>query len=160
MVTKATKTTKKPAAKKTAARKTTATKAKAKPAKPVKMGATRAAAAEKTNEFKEKAAEKARSVATTGKDKTGDAIGGLSKMIEDSASTIDEKVGAQYGDYARSAADAVADFADKLNSKNVDEMVEDTREFVRKSPAVAIGAAAVAGFLLSRLVKSGMDDKE
>ena len=124
------------------------------------MGATRAAAAEKTSEFKDKATKKAHSVATTSKDKTGEAIGGLSKMIEDSASTIDEKVGAQYGDYARSAADAVADFADRLNAKDVDEMVEDTREFVRKSPAVAIGAAAVAGFLISRLIKSGMDDKE
>jgi ElaB/YqjD/DUF883 family membrane-anchored ribosome-binding protein len=34
-------------------------------------------------------------------------------------------------------------------------MVEDTRQFVRKSPAVAIGAAAAIGFVLARLVRSG-----
>ena len=54
----------------------------------------------------------------------------------------------------------MSSFAEKLNAKEIDEMVEDARGFVRKSPAVAIGAAAVVGFLVSRLIKSGMDDKD
>ena len=81
-------------------------------------------------------------------------------MIEDSAKTLDSNVGEKYGDYARSAADAVSSFAEKLNGKEIDDMVEDARGFVRKSPAVAIGAAAVVGFLVSRLIKSGMDDRD
>ena len=59
-------------------------------------------------------------------------------MIEDSARTIDDNVGEKYGDYARSAADAVSSFAEKLNAKEIDEMVDDARDYVRKSPAVAI----------------------
>lgn len=157
-------TAKKPATKTSAAKKTTARKkAAAKPSAPLKTGATRAASSKSklvdTDGLKDKAIEKARAAANQGKERTGGAIGNLGKLIDDSAQTLDENVGEKYGDYARSAADAVSTFAEKIDEKNVDEMVEDARQFVRKSPAVAIGAAAVVGFLISRLIKSGMDDR-
>ncbi|MEP2102340.1 MAG: hypothetical protein ABJP02_12610 [Parasphingorhabdus sp.] len=159
---------KKPAAKRTAAKKSTPAKGvnvkkatKAKPSAPLKAGATRAAASKSnaTSDLKDRAIDKARSTANDGKTKAGEAIGTFSEMIENSAKTIDENVGEKYGDYARSAADAVSSFAEKVNSKDVDEMVDDARSFVRKRPAVAIGAAAVVGLLVSRLIKSGMDDR-
>lgn len=169
----AAKTSTKSTAKKTAPGKTAATSAgkkdtsekrttKAQKAAPLKAGATKAAATNTNGagDFKDRALTKAKSAATQGKERTGSAIENLSKMIEDSAKTIDNNVGEKYGDYARSAADAVSSFAEKLNAKEVDEIVEDARGFVRKSPAVAIGAAAVVGFLLSRLIKSGMDDND
>ena len=165
----ATKTTtktaaKKPAAKKTAAKKDTSEKrtTKAQKAAPLKAGATKAAASKSgsTGDFKERALTKAKSAASQGKERTGNAIENLSRIIEDSAKTIDNNVGEKYGNYARSAADAVSSFAEKLNGKEIDDMVEDARGFVRKSPAVAIGAAAVVGFLVSRLIKSGMDDRD
>ena len=161
---------KKPAAKKPAARKTAAAKkdtsekrtTKAQKAAPLKAGATKAAASKtsSTGDFKDRALTKAKSAANQGKERTGNAIENLSRMIEDSAKTIDDNVGEKYGNYARSAADAVSSFAEKLNGKEIDDMVEDARGFVRKSPAVAIGAAAVVGFLVSRLIKSGMDDRD
>lgn len=153
---------KKPAAKRVAAKKSTPAKraTKAKPSAPLKAGATRAASTSNaTSDLKDRAIDKARSTANDGKAKAGEAIGTLSEMIENSAKTIDENVGEKYGDYARSAADSVSSFADKLNAKEVDEMVEDAREFVRTKPAVAIGAAAVVGLLVARLIKSGMDDR-
>lgn len=110
------------------------------------------------NNFKEQATGQARSAAERGKDKATEAVGGIGKMIRDSAAAIDENVGKQYGDYARSAADAVEGFAEKVDAKNVDDIVDDARNFVRKSPAIAIGAAAAVGFLISRLVRSGRDD--
>jgi len=163
------KTTSKAAARKPAAKKSAATKdtserrtSRAQKAAPLKAGATKAGATSKNseNDFKDRALTKARSAASQGKDRTGSAIENLSKMIEDSAKTIDDNVGEKYGNYARSAADAVSSFAERLNAKEIDEMVEDARNYVRKSPAVAIGAAAVVGFLVSRLIKSGMDDRD
>ena len=41
--------------------------------------------------------------------------------------------------------------ADSLATKDPDELIEDTRNFVRKSPGLAIGIAAVAGFLLTAI---------
>jgi ElaB/YqjD/DUF883 family membrane-anchored ribosome-binding protein len=108
--------------------------------------------------FKAKATDSARAAAEKGKDRATEAVSSISKLIRDSAATIDENVGKQYGDYARTAADSVDGFASNLDAKDVDAIVTDAREFVRKSPAVAIGAAAAIGFVLARLVRSGRDD--
>jgi ElaB/YqjD/DUF883 family membrane-anchored ribosome-binding protein len=110
------------------------------------------------NDFKAKAADGARAAAEKGKERATEAVGSIGKLIRDSASTIDENVGKQYGDYARSAAEMVEGFAGKMDAKDVDAIAEDARQFVRKSPAVAIGAAAAIGFVLARLVRSGGKD--
>ncbi len=107
-----------------------------------------------------KAGDKAREYANTGKDKATDALDGISDMVENVAKTTDEKVGAQYGDYARRAAGAVSGVAEALKGKDVDDLVADARNFVREKPAVAIGAAAALGFVLTRLIKAGSNDED
>ena len=59
----------------------------------------------------------------------------------------------KYGDYARTASRTLQETAAKLDQKSVEELGEDAREFVRKSPAAAVGLAALAGFLLARLFR-------
>lgn len=105
------------------------------------------------------AGDKAREYADMGKARAFDALGQLARMLEDAAGQVDEKLGGQYGQYARSAAGQVNTLADRINSKDVDELVEDVRGFVRQSPAAAIGAAAAVGFVLARLVQAGVDDQ-
>ncbi|ALR21603.1 MULTISPECIES: hypothetical protein [Sphingobium] len=108
--------------------------------------------------LKEQAGKTARSAATVAKDQTGSAMQGLAKLISETAGTVDAKLGPQYGDYARHAAESVANTANSLDSKDVDQLMSEARDFVRKSPAVAIGAAAVVGFVLMRLAKGSSDD--
>ncbi|KMS58453.1 hypothetical protein [Sphingobium cupriresistens] len=108
--------------------------------------------------IKEQAGKTAKSAAGVAKGKTGTAMQSLAKLIADTAGTVDSKLGPQYGDYARQAAESVAGAADTLDAKDVDQLLGEARDFVRKSPAVAIGAAAVVGFVLMRLAK-GSDDK-
>lgn len=103
------------------------------------------------------AADKARSFAGDGKAKASGALDEFSRMMNDAAGTVDEKLGEQYGQYARSAAQSIGGFADTLRSKEVDELLDDARAFVRKSPAVAIGTAAALGFVLARIIKAGVD---
>jgi hypothetical protein len=105
------------------------------------------------------ATDKARELADQGKVKARESLGQLSKMLEDAAQQIDEKLGAQYGDYARSAAGQVNGIADRIEAKDVDELMDDVRGFVRQSPGVAIGAAATVGFLIARLVQAGLDER-
>jgi ElaB/YqjD/DUF883 family membrane-anchored ribosome-binding protein len=107
--------------------------------------------------FANDAGDKAKGYAEDGKTKAGGALDELAKMLKDAAGTVDEKVGDQYGQYARSAADAVSNFSDSLKSKQIDDLIEDARVFVKKSPAVAIGTAAAIGFVLARLIKAGLD---
>jgi ElaB/YqjD/DUF883 family membrane-anchored ribosome-binding protein len=108
--------------------------------------------------FKDKATDATRNAAERGKDKASEAVSSIGKLIRDSAATIDDNVGKNYGDYARTAADAVEGFAGKMSAKDIDDIASDARDFVKKSPAVAIGAAAAIGFVLARLVRSGKDE--
>ncbi|WP_174286483.1 hypothetical protein [Sphingomonas bacterium] len=103
------------------------------------------------------AADKAREFADTGKQRATGALDQLSQMLHDAAGQIDERLGAQYGEYARTAAGQVSGFAEQLKAKDVDVLVDDARHYVRKSPAVAIGVAAALGFVVARLVQSGVD---
>lgn len=105
------------------------------------------------------ATDKVRAFADTGKEKAAGALGQVSTMLDDAARQVDEKFGAQYGDYARTAASSISSFSEQVQNKDVDELVSDMREFVRKSPAVALGVAAAVGFALARLVQSGIDNK-
>ena len=100
--------------------------------------------------------EKARGFVTQGLERTSEALANVSRMVGDTADGIEERLGADYGDYARRAAGAIEDAANSLASKDPDELIDDTREFVRKSPGVALAGAAVVGFVLARLIKSGL----
>ena len=103
------------------------------------------------------ATDRARGYAEDGKGRGAELLEEFSKLMSDASGSVDEKLGEQYGQYARSAADQLAGFADTLRNKDVDELVGEARDFVKKSPAVAIGAAAAVGFVLARMVKSGLD---
>lgn len=103
------------------------------------------------------AKDRAVELANEGKAKASEAISSLGKIVEDNAAVIDEKLGLKYGDYARKAAGALGDTATRLDEKELAELGEDVKEFVRKSPGVAIAGAAVAGFLLARLFRGSND---
>lgn len=103
------------------------------------------------------AKDRAYELAVEGKTKASDAISGLGKIVADNAPAIDEKLGPKYGDYARNAARSIQETAAKIEAKDLGELGEDAKEFVRKSPGLAVGLAAVAGFFLARFVK-GSDD--
>ncbi|RHW17301.1 hypothetical protein D1610_12240 [Sphingomonas gilva] len=107
--------------------------------------------------LKRKASDKAHALADQGKAAATERLDGFSRLIDDAATQVDDRLGAQYGDYARSAADAVAGLASTLRGKEVDDLVADARAFVKKSPVIAVGAAAAVGFVLARLVKAGLD---
>lgn len=117
-----------------------------------------------TDKLSAQAADKARGLVDQGLERSSEALANVSKMVGDTASGIDDRLGTEYGDYARKAATAIDDVANKLASKDADELIDDTRAFVRKSPGIALAGAAVVGFALARLVKAGLDqgkdDKE
>jgi hypothetical protein len=104
------------------------------------------------------AADKTRGLVGQGLERSSEALANVSKLVGDTASGLDERLGEEYGDYARKAATAIDDVANSLASKDPDELIEDTRNFVRKSPGVALAGAAIVGFALARLIKSGFDD--
>lgn len=112
---------------------------------------------EEAGKLASQAGDKARAFADTGKEKATGALDEFSNLMRDAAGSVEARLGEQYGQYARSAADQISGFAQSLRGKQVDDLIDDTREFIRKSPVVAVGIAAGVGFVLARLLKSGLD---
>lgn len=110
-----------------------------------------------SNKLAEQAAGKTRGLVGQGLERSSEALASVSKLVGDTAAGIDDRLGQEYGDYARKAADAIDSAANSLASKSPDELIDDTREFVKRSPGIALAGAAVVGFVLARLVKSGLD---
>jgi ElaB/YqjD/DUF883 family membrane-anchored ribosome-binding protein len=102
------------------------------------------------------AGERARGLVTQSLERTSEALANVSKMIGDTADGIDERLGPEYGEYARRAAGSIENVANQIASKDPDELIEDTRNFVRNSPGIALAGAAVVGFVVARLLKTGL----
>jgi ElaB/YqjD/DUF883 family membrane-anchored ribosome-binding protein len=106
------------------------------------------------------AGDKARGLVSQGLERTAEALANVSKMIGDTADGIEERLGPEYGDYARRAAGAIENTANSIASKDPDELIDDTRNFVRNSPGIALAGAAVVGFVVARLLKTGLAANE
>jgi ElaB/YqjD/DUF883 family membrane-anchored ribosome-binding protein len=109
--------------------------------------------------LQQQAVDRVRLFAEDGKAKAGDALDRFAQMLVDAAAQVDEKLGAQYGDHARTAATTVQDFADSVRDKDVDDLADDVRGYIRKSPAAAVGVTAALGFALARMVHAGLDQR-
>lgn len=106
------------------------------------------------------AGDRARGFVTQGLDRTSEALANVSKMVGDTAAGIEERLGPEYGDYARRAAGAIENVANTIAEKDPDELIDDTRNFVRNSPGIALAGAAVVGFVVARLLKTGLGSSE
>jgi len=111
---------------------------------------------EGSEQLSNQAGERARGIVTQGLERTSEALANVSKMVSDTAAGIDDRLGEEYGDYARRAAGALEDTANRIAAKDPDELIEDTRNFIRNSPGIALAGAAVVGFVVARLLKSGV----
>jgi hypothetical protein len=92
--------------------------------------------------------------------KSGSAtLGNIAGIIEETVEQISERLGPQYADYARTASQTINRYASSLESKDPDELVDDVRDLIRKSPGVAVTGAAIIGFGLVRLLKAGIPEE-
>jgi len=136
--------------------------ARARPEREVAAAETRLADRVRTgaDKFSNQAGEKARGLVSQGLERSAEALANVSKLVGDTAPGIEERLGPEYGDYARRAASAIENTANAIAEKNADELIEDTRNFVRNSPGIALAGAAVVGFVVARLLKTGLAKDE
>jgi ElaB/YqjD/DUF883 family membrane-anchored ribosome-binding protein len=118
-----------------------------------RAGGIKAQALETGEDWVGEAKATAAELAQTGKVKASEGLVALSRVVEENAPLVDEKLGAKYGDYVRSASRTLAGTAETLNQKSYEELGEDARDAIRKSPAAAVGIAALVGFFVARLLR-------
>lgn len=105
-----------------------------------------------------KAGEAVREAADAGKGKAADLLHGIAETVRNLAGKAEGETAETAAGYARRAADGMDRLSDALKDKSLDELGADIRAFVKEKPALAIGVAAVLGFALARVLKSGGDD--
>lgn len=120
-------------------------------------GGVRGAIKGGADKLKSTASDRAMGFVSQGIERSSGALTNVSALIGDTAASLDERLGAQYGDYARQAAQSIERAAQSLAGKDPEDLVDDARSIVRKSPGMALAGAAILGFALVRVVKSGLD---
>ncbi|WP_448585860.1 hypothetical protein [Thermaurantiacus sp.] len=114
---------------------------------------------EEASAFAGRAGEAIRDAANAGRGRAADALHGIAEAVRGLASKAGESSeGGKAADFARKAADSMDHLSEVIRDKSFDQLGNDVRAFVRERPALAIGVAAVIGFALARMLKSGGDD--
>lgn len=119
-----------------------------------KLSRAKERAREEAVKLRGQATDRARNAAETGKTRATETIDGFARAVHEAAGNLEQQVNPQIAQYAHRAADALDSLSESLRNKSVDDLIDDARDFARRSPAVAIGAAVAVGFALSRFLKA------
>ncbi|MGL4543782.1 MAG: hypothetical protein ACRCUI_14860 [Polymorphobacter sp.] len=98
------------------------------------------------------AVEQLQSVALDNKVRANALIDGAAQAAAEFAERLDAD--SPVARFARDAADALTGWSDTLRTKSVDDLVDDSRATIRRSPGLAVGLAVATGFVLSRFLKA------
>jgi hypothetical protein len=79
----------------------------------------------------------------------------VGKAAENAAQALDESLPMLAG-YVRQAAQHTNEFADSLRDKKAEELLTTAMTWAREQPLLTLAGAAVLGFALSRVAKSGL----
>ena len=84
---------------------------------------------------------------------SADLVGEIARAAHDLAGQLENST-PQIARMMHSAAGSAESFSNDMRDKSLDELMELTSDFARKQPALFIGAAMTAGFVLARFVKA------
>ena len=97
--------------------------------------------------------ERTRTVAEQQKKAGADQIGGVARAIHGAAHEIEQEMPNAAG-FIHNAAAKLEGAADSLRDRSVDDLIRSLNKFARSQPAAFFGGAVLAGFALSRFLKS------
>jgi len=80
-------------------------------------------------------------------------IKGFGRAVHGAADEIGKEI-PQAADYVHSAADRLERAADDLRNRSMEDLVDGFTRFARQQPMAAFAGAVLAGFVLSRFLKS------
>jgi hypothetical protein len=84
-----------------------------------------------------------------------DAAAAVGKAAESAAQSLDEALPALAG-YVRHAAEYTGKFADSLRDKKAEDLLSTAVTWSKQQPLLTLAGAALLGFALSRVVKTGV----
>jgi hypothetical protein len=97
--------------------------------------------------------EQSRRLAEQQREVGANGIGDFADAIHSAANELEPKM-PQAASYVRDAADRIEGVASKLKEHSIDGLLNDVGGFARTQPLLFFAGAALAGFTLSRFLKS------
>lgn len=94
-----------------------------------------------------------REIAEQQKDAGAEQISSIAEAVHDAAHELEGKLPAA-ADYIHSAADRLERASSDMRSRDIDALLGACGDFARREPAAFFGGAMIAGFALTRFLKS------
>lgn len=107
----------------------------------------------KASEAAQATIEEARNLAEEQKSAAADNVVRLSRAVHGAADQLGKEL-PQAAGYIHSAADRLQSASSALRERSVEDLVSGFGDFARNQPAAAFAASVLAGFALSRFLKS------
>lgn len=99
----------------------------------------------------------ARKAAEQQKDAGADRLDTVVRAVHGAAHGFESDM-PQTASYIHEAADRLATVSSKLRKETVDDLIGQVGQFARNQPLAFLGGAIIAGFALSRFLKSGGEE--
>jgi len=90
----------------------------------------------------------------TQKDRASDGVSSVAQAVRQSTQQLRDNKHETIAQYVDQTIDGVERFANRLKTKDVNELVRDAQQFARRNPAVFVGAAFGIGVVAARFLKS------
>jgi ElaB/YqjD/DUF883 family membrane-anchored ribosome-binding protein len=110
---------------------------------------------EKADELLDAARKRGRGLLDRQKKAAVDELHSVADIMRDAAGRFEEREETGLADYVQKAADALDRFSSNLRDRDVEDLVRGVEQGVRTRPAITLGATAVAGFVLGRILRAG-----
>jgi hypothetical protein len=107
----------------------------------------------KLGEVAEPVKEKAIEIATQQKDAGAEHMDHFARAVHGAASALESEM-PQFADYVHDAGQKLENFAADLRNGSVNELMDKFGQYAKDQPALVFGGAIVAGFALTRFLKS------
>jgi hypothetical protein len=113
---------------------------------------------DKAREIGHAATERAQAAIGQQKERATSELGAVAFALRDAATRL-EGENMMSGRLIRSAAERLDDFSRRLETRDVNGLMWETRNWARHNPAVFMGAAVALGFLASRFLKASEEPR-
>ncbi|MGX2041431.1 hypothetical protein ACWJKU_15060 [Methylocaldum sp. MU1018] len=110
--------------------------------------------------LKEEARQRGKSLLKGQRHAAAEQIGGMAEALHRTAQQLNEREQPTTAHYVDRAAEALDRMVDTVREGDLSTWVSRTEDFARRNPGVFFGGSVLAGFMLSRFLKSSAERRE
>lgn len=116
-------------------------------------------AAQTTEEVQDAARQQARGLFDRQKDAAAEQADKLSTVLRKTAKEFDEQQQPYFSQCVSDLASRTGTLSQRLRDRDLDSLMDQARDYSRRQPAMFVGGAVLAGFMLSRFLRSSSENQ-